>query len=195
MKKLKYEPLKKYLEKSKNKKEKLAYDDIKKIIGGKLPDSAYKYSTFWSNGGQYQDYAWLEAGWIVKKVVVSKYVIFEKIDEYNKNQQLTFIENLKNEKPNKYEPLKKYLKNSQKNKIILTYEDIEGIINDKLPESAYKYKEWWSNSKHNRGGIWLEIQYKVENVNLGENIEFVKTKEETSIVAKIIKKLKKVLKI
>jgi len=194
MKKPKYEPLKKYFESLNDKKVKLTYEEIENIIGGKLPTSSYKYSIFWSNGGQYQDYAWLEAGWIVKKVVLSKYIIFEKLDESNKNEQLVFIEDLKYEKSNKYEPLKNHLKNSGKDKIVLTYKEIESIINNKLPESAYKYKEWWSNSKHNRGIIWMETNYKVENVKLGESIEFISINKKGSLIENFFEKIKKIFR-
>jgi hypothetical protein len=30
----------------------------------------------------------------------------------------------------------------------LSFEQIERILNDKLPPSAYQYKEWWANEKN-----------------------------------------------
>lgn len=46
----------------------------------------------------------------------------------------------------KYTPLENYLRDlsaSQK-EIALSFEQIEGILNDKLPPSAYEYWAWWA---------------------------------------------------
>ncbi|MBG0763708.1 MAG: hypothetical protein H0S78_02285 [Tissierellales bacterium] len=193
MKEFKYEPLKEFFSKIDKDKIKLTYKEIEEIINDKLPEYAYKYSTFWSNGGQYQDYAWLDARWRVKKVVLSDYIIFEKIDNEKNYEQLSFIEGIGNEKVSKYIPLEEYLKEKNEPHIKLTYKEIEEIINDKLPESAYKYKGWWSNSEHNRGEIWLNTKYKVVNIELGSNIEFEKYNLEESFIKKIIHKIKNIL--
>ncbi len=47
----------------------------------------------------------------------------------------------------KYIALTNYLKNSDKNKIRLTFADIENIIGFELPPSARKYQEFWCHSQ------------------------------------------------
>jgi hypothetical protein len=47
----------------------------------------------------------------------------------------------------KYTPLQKYLSGLPEgtNTKTMTFEQIEKIINDKLPASAHEYRPWWAN--------------------------------------------------
>ncbi len=72
----------------------------------------------------------------------------------------------------KYNPLYKYLKNSGKDRILLSFKEIEDIIGDVLPESAYRYREWWANDRYHtqaRNG-WLSAGYHVEHVDFVKRI-------------------------
>lgn len=55
----------------------------------------------------------------------------------------------------KYDPLNDYLKNSHGD-IVLSFGEIEKIIGEPLPASAYKHSEWWSNndSTHTQSSAW-----------------------------------------
>lgn len=75
----------------------------------------------------------------------------------------------------KYQPLQDYLRGSSQNEIILTFKEIEDIINYTLPKSAWTKKAWWSN--RTKGALqalaWMEVGYRVENVDLEqENVTF-----------------------
>jgi hypothetical protein len=72
----------------------------------------------------------------------------------------------------KYILLKKYLKSSNKDEEKLTYEDIEIILNFRLPDSAYVHREWWSNGGHNHSNSWLEAGWKVCQIELQNKIIF-----------------------
>ncbi|PFF29043.1 hypothetical protein CN327_26620 [Bacillus cereus] len=75
----------------------------------------------------------------------------------------------------KYAPLSDYLSKHEGNHIRLRFEEIEAIISDKLPKSASTHKAWWSDDKtHVQANAWLNAQWKVDNVALGEYVEFVK---------------------
>lgn len=74
--KSKYYPLKQYL---KNVQLTLSFDEIEKIIGEKLPQSAYQYREWWQDEGHYYSYAWIDAGWSLKSVDFGHSVTFEKI--------------------------------------------------------------------------------------------------------------------
>ncbi len=65
----------------------------------------------------------------------------------------------------KYDPLNEYLKKSGRLNLRLTFAEIEKILADKLPASAYKYAAWWANGGHIQANAWLEAGYKVDNVN------------------------------
>lgn len=69
-------------------------------------------------------------------------------------------------KGDKYIGLKKFLKDSEKSTIKLSFEEIEHIIHDNLPPSAYKHSEaWWSNNKdHSQAISWLEAGYETDFV-------------------------------
>ena len=72
----------------------------------------------------------------------------------------------------KYRPLQLYLGKCEGSTLTLTYEQIESIIEDKLPMSAYKYPAWWSNGGHYYADAWLATGWKVEEVRFGESILF-----------------------
>jgi hypothetical protein len=69
----------------------------------------------------------------------------------------------------KYIKLKEYLKNYS---ISLSYKEIEKIIGEKLPKSAFVHRAWWSNTGHEHAKIWTDAGWKVEDVKLGKNITF-----------------------
>lgn len=48
----------------------------------------------------------------------------------------------------KYVEFYRFLENSTKEKLELTYEDIEKIISYKLPNFVYKYQAYFSNDIH-----------------------------------------------
>ena len=71
----------------------------------------------------------------------------------------------------KYTRLEYYLRDLpvDQNEVILTFEQIERIINDKLPKSAYQYQAWWANEKNPRQPEKQAIMnagWKVESLNL-----------------------------
>lgn len=68
---------------------------------------------------------------------------------------------------NKYEPLNKYLSRQTASRLILSFDEIEHILGDKLPKSAHCYSVWWSNSNtsaHPHSCAWLDAKYKTVNV-------------------------------
>lgn len=73
----------------------------------------------------------------------------------------------------KYTPLEQYLHNfpiSQK-EVTLAFEQIERILNDKLPPSAYQYQAWWANEKEPHQPEKQAIMnggWKVDTINLHE---------------------------
>lgn len=72
----------------------------------------------------------------------------------------------------KYDPLCNYLLQRKGQKVTLGFEEVENIINAKLPKSAYIYPQWWSNSNtkdHPHCHAWLDAGFKT--VDVVENIE------------------------
>ena len=77
----------------------------------------------------------------------------------------------------KYEPLTGYLSSSGRDNIPMTFVEVENVIGDKLPRSAFEYRPWWSNnaSNHVNADSWLRAGYKTENVDMtGRKLVFRK---------------------
>jgi hypothetical protein len=74
----KYAPLERYLAASGKNTVELTFQEIEDILGFKLPDSAYKHSPWWSNGGHSQANAWLGAGYAVARHKLGVRVVFER---------------------------------------------------------------------------------------------------------------------
>ena len=67
-------------------------------------------------------------------------------------------------------PLEKYLHDlpASQREVTLGFEQIERILNDKLPPSAYEYWAWWANEKegnHVNARAWANAGWKVESVD------------------------------
>jgi len=76
----KYYRLEEYLRKSQKEVEAMSYEEIEKILGFKLPQSASVYRAWWANDKTHsQAHAWLNASWKVKEVNLRNSVTFEKI--------------------------------------------------------------------------------------------------------------------
>ena len=65
-------------------------------------------------------------------------------------------------KGDKYKALTEYLVKSNKDKIILTFDELEKITGE-LPQSVYKYKLAWSDkSQHSFSYGWLRAGYSIK---------------------------------
>ena len=70
----------------------------------------------------------------------------------------------------KYTPLEKYLSGLPELiiEITLTFKQIENILADKLPSSAYEYQQWWESEKegnHVNTRAWINAGWKVKSVD------------------------------
>ncbi|MDT8322447.1 MAG: hypothetical protein RQ826_18190, partial [Xanthomonadales bacterium] len=72
----------------------------------------------------------------------------------------------------KYAPLEEYLRAADKPEISLTFQEIESILGQPLPQSARDHRPWWSNPRGSNAlsqqSAWLDAGYHVESVSLGE---------------------------
>ena len=70
----------------------------------------------------------------------------------------------------KYDPLHNHLKQARTSRVEMSFADIERIVGDKLPESAWKHRPWWSNGGGPQGPMvqavaWLTAGFAVEWVD------------------------------
>ena len=70
----------------------------------------------------------------------------------------------------KYDPLARYLKKlpDTVEETELSFSDIERIIGDSLPESAWEHNAWWANEQcgsHVQARAWVEVGWDVIDKN------------------------------
>jgi len=77
---------------------------------------------------------------------------------------------------NKYSPLESYLSKQNGTWFKMTLEEIEGILGDTLPKSAYTYSAWWANGEqaHQHSLSWVSVGWKVDTVEFGKYVIFKK---------------------
>ncbi len=67
----------------------------------------------------------------------------------------------------KFDPLKQYLEKSGQQSFILSFAEIEDILQEKLCNSAGRYKVYWSPSRTHTCALAIqEAGYKVEKADL-----------------------------
>jgi hypothetical protein len=75
----------------------------------------------------------------------------------------------------KYHPLFEHLLFSGQGQLSMSFAEIEAVIGARLPPSARKREEWWSNSPsgHSQARAWMRASYRTSNVDLaGERVVF-----------------------
>ena len=71
----------------------------------------------------------------------------------------------------KYALLEKYLRELPESKVTLSFDQIERILNDKLPSSAHEDRRWWDAVKegnHVSPRAWSSAGWKVESLDVHE---------------------------
>ena len=73
----------------------------------------------------------------------------------------------------KYTPLENYLRRlpSNRKEVTLSFGQIEGILNNKLPASAYEDERWWEHeteANHVSPRAWANAGWRVERVDVKE---------------------------
>lgn len=75
----------------------------------------------------------------------------------------------------KYEPLGAFLKKQVMQAVPVTFSEIETVIGETLPRSAYVHRPWWSNNPSNSAmtKVWLEAGFRTERVDMaGKKLVF-----------------------
>lgn len=83
--------------------------------------------------------------------------------------------------PGKYTPLENYLRGlpERQKEVMLSFEQIERILNDKLPSSAYEDHRWWVSEKegnHLKARSWSNAGWKVESLDVNQQwVKLIRT--------------------
>jgi len=77
----------------------------------------------------------------------------------------------------KYDPLRLYLRKQARNRVPMTFQQVESVIGGRLPASARKHRPWWANDArgHAHANSWLGEGYRTEEVDMeGEKLVFAR---------------------
>jgi hypothetical protein len=68
----------------------------------------------------------------------------------------------------KYEPLTEHLRRLDRDRIEMTFAQIQDVIGTKLPSSAKLYRAWWSNNPSNSvmTTAWRDAGFRSEQVDM-----------------------------
>ncbi len=79
-----------------------------------------------------------------------------------------------------YEPLTRYLASQSGREMPVTFTQLETILGRKLPNSAYKHEEFWTNNPtgHVHAKAWRSAGWKTRNINLtARTVIFVRDRD------------------
>ena len=85
--------------------------------------------------------------------------------------------------PGKYSPLENYLRDlpESQREVALRFEEIERILNSKLPASAYEDRRWWDHEtegNHINKRAWANAGWKIAGLDVNKKwVKFVRAKE------------------
>lgn len=86
----------------------------------------------------------------------------------------------------KYAPLESWLSKQKLESVPVTFEQIEKVIDAKLPKSASDHRAWWSNNPTNSVATyaWLNAGYKTAEVDMaGRKLVFRKVRGDAQLDA------------
>lgn len=75
----------------------------------------------------------------------------------------------------KYHPLFEHLLFNGHGQVTMTFAEIEGVLDARLPPSARSREEWWSNSPngHSQARAWMRAGYETSQIDLaGQKVTF-----------------------
>jgi hypothetical protein len=106
--------------------------------------------------------------------VDSAYVLASLLNAETVNERRGAL-SLEGGRMHKYRPLARYLERQASPDVELTFDEIEKIIGDVLPQSAFIHRAWWANCYEGRihAPAWLDTGFMVDAVDLGgRNVRF-----------------------
>jgi hypothetical protein len=112
-------------------------------------------------------------------------------------KQATFAEEIAEESlptDSRYTPLGMYLQSQPggTDVVRLSFEEIEKIIGDPLPASAYEHRAWWANDSkgHPHSHAWLDVGWRTNYLNRTEKVvTFVRIREREKAYIEFFSKL------
>jgi len=163
----KYSPLKEYLTKRSPEGDhiSISFNEVEIIIGETLPKTAYIDRPWWANTQRSNHAkAWLSAGWEVDKVNLKDGVVF-----FIRQKDPRLYLRPKGSLKGNYRRLQSFLESvpNDQEQLALSFDELEDVIQQKLPRTASFDRPWWANTKASpQGKSWTTAGWNVENIYL-----------------------------
>lgn len=79
----------------------------------------------------------------------------------------------------KYDALTRFLDDLREDKVIMSFESINDLLDGSLPDSAFKHRPWWANRKDGTGSqnlAWQSVGWETRDVNMElDEVTFVRS--------------------
>ncbi|MBA3864174.1 MAG: hypothetical protein C0517_09550 [Erythrobacter sp.] len=86
----------------------------------------------------------------------------------------------------KFDGLTDFLAESIVDRVVLTFEEVNALVNGDLPESAFKHRPWWANRTEGRGSqnlAWQSIGWETRDVDMDlDEVTFVRVRPKVEAV-------------
>ena len=73
----------------------------------------------------------------------------------------------------KYDPLARFLSELDEDSITLSFDKINSLLSDGLPQSAYDHRPWWANRSDGTGSQnqgWQSVGWETSDVDMGAGL-------------------------
>jgi len=134
-----------------------------------------KFCVDWLNLHSAIPFSWPVTANVEQEMTTSNQVIKEPKGSYDVFKdtlnEITPTQESLGPQESRYAPLAILLRSQPTSidRIPVTFEEIEAVINDDLPESAQKHRAWWANDpSHSHAQQWLDVGWRTSWVNLTE---------------------------
>jgi DNA-directed RNA polymerase beta' subunit len=164
----KYAKLREYLEKQRENSLYLSIDQVKKVVGESLPDSARQHDQYWRDKKRNPlGVAIAAAGWNVaslRRDDKEAQIVGANLER----TPISYVTLRKLSGFSKYAPLREFLEKAAAEALALSLSDVEKICKSPLPESAKKHEPYWRDTTHNPLGVAITAAgWKVDRVVMG----------------------------
>ena len=86
----------------------------------------------------------------------------------------------------KYQGLTQFLAELDQDRVVMSFEEVDGLIDGSLPESAFKHRPWWANRTEGKGSqnlAWQSAGWETRDVNMElDEVTFVRVRRKSEPV-------------
>ncbi|MGB3469216.1 MAG: hypothetical protein WBA51_00155 [Erythrobacter sp.] len=86
----------------------------------------------------------------------------------------------------KYQGLTDFLGEIDQDRVVMSFEDVNSLVEGGLPESAFRHRPWWANRTEGKGSqnlSWQSVGWETRDVNMDlDEVTFARVKRKAEPV-------------